>query len=327
MGASNDAERVAIAPVITEKGNNIPQGAQALLINKMRQVISLNGLSATDDAPLFIISPEIAVIDEQVTSSVPPMYANQMDVNFVISDRYTGTVFNTINYQLKGAGKTSDLAYMAALKRINVRDGRLKAFVAKGNDAIIEYYNTHCELVISRANSLAAQKNYRDALALLNSTPPVCRECFDKANAAAAEIGKNIPDGYALTPDSESSENDVYPSNSEIHVGDNMYVRFNYAEVIGEQTHVYLLFINKSDDDKDFGLANHWNSLIIDAKGHEYKLQEFYQANERRNYQSKVIIGTPCPIQLVYSKVKEIKFLTFYVGNNAFKFRDLPIKQ
>ncbi len=329
MGAANDNERVAIAPIITEKSSDLPQNVQNLLVNKMRQTISLNGLSASDEAPLFIMFPEIAIVSEETTSTAPPMYVKQLDVNLVIADQYTGTVFNSINYQLKGAGKNPTQAYQNAFKHLNPRDGRMKAFVEKGKDAIIEYYNSHCDLVISRANSLADQKKYTEALDLLNSTPPVCRECFDKANAAAAEIGKNMPQTAAVysseNPDGSTPEEGVYNSDDEIYLGDGLYIKFDFAEMIGEQTQVNLSILNKGEEDVDFGLSNIWhNTILITGKGYEYKLNRFFQAG-KENRGSKVVIGTPCPLQLIFKKTTSIQFLTFSYGNNTFKFRNLPV--
>lgn len=192
MGKSNDLDRLAIAPSIVESTMEIPQGLDQLLISKMRQMISLNGLSAIDDAPLFIMFPEITVVDEQVTSTIPAMYIKELEVNFIIADHYTNTAFSTVSYKLKGAGKTEKKAYQQALKRINTRDPRIKAFVAKGKEAIITYYNSDCDLIITKANSLVEQQELEKALELLNSVPPVCRECYDKANELAATLSKGI---------------------------------------------------------------------------------------------------------------------------------------
>ena len=328
MGAADDLARIAIAPVIHEESGKIPPAASEQLISKMRQFVSLNGMGALDDAPLFIIFPQVSVIEQQVTSTVLPMYVVNMDVSFTVADRYTGNTYNTVAFQVKGVGKTQDDAYLQGLKKINIRDGKIKAFMAKAQEKIVEYFNTQCDLVISRGNSLAAQRNYRDALALLNSVPPVCRECFDRANAAAAEIGKNMPADALIEKIviEEQPDEKSFPSGEEIYLGNDLYVKLNYAEIVGDQTQVHLSIINKSDDEQKFGFSNHWQTLITDAKGHEHKLKEFDQANVTRNWESIVLTDTPCPVTFYFDKVKEIRFLIFYYDNNAFKFREVPIK-
>lgn len=188
MGKTDDINRIAIAPVIIESALEMPKGLDQYMMTKMRQMISLNGLSAINDAPLFIIFPEIAVVDEQVTTTIPAMYIKEIEVNLVVADQYTKTAFSTVSYNLKGAGKTEKKAYQQALKRINPRDPRIKAFISKGKEAIIKYYNSDCDLIITRANSLLEQGQKEEALKLLNSVPPVCRECYDKANDLAASI-------------------------------------------------------------------------------------------------------------------------------------------
>lgn len=188
MGSSNDLERIAITPVIHKGPDDLPSSACKMFLNKMRRIISLNGISAFDKDAMFIMFPEIVITDQHKTNTTPAMYAMQFDINIVIADQYTGNVFSSVNYKLKGAGKNKESACLQAINRINTREGKLKAFVNKGKNAIIEYYNVHCELVISRAESLAAQGEKEKALSLLNSVPTVCRECYDRANEVASKI-------------------------------------------------------------------------------------------------------------------------------------------
>ena len=95
MGASDDFARIAIAPTIPEAMKNIPRGTQDLLLGKMRQIIGLNGMSALDDAPLFIMTPQLMVLSNDVTPTAPPMYTYSMEVVFNMADRYTGNVYAT----------------------------------------------------------------------------------------------------------------------------------------------------------------------------------------------------------------------------------------
>lgn len=329
-GKSDDNARIAIAPVIPEALMNMPQGAQELLLGKMRQMIGLIGLSAVDDAPLFIMNPELMIISSDVTPTTPAMYTYNMELVLNIADRYTGNVYATATQALKGAGNTETAAYSSAFKQIDPRSGKFKVMLEKGKEAIIEYYNTQCDLVISRANSLAAQKDYTNALALLNSVPPVCRECFDKANEAAAIIGANMPETTAaLTSESNTPDGDgpVYSSFDAVDLGDNLYLRYKNGKNVGEKTMLYFELINKNEEDVNLRIYRIYQTMLINEKGDEVKIDQMMIASKKGSNRIEATLIPDVNTELIceFTKVKEVKFIKFFIKENIFKFKNLPI--
>jgi len=328
LGESDDYSRIAIAPVVTEK-SNLPAGSEDVLTGKMRQIISLNGLSAMDDAPLFIMYPEMMVISDEVTATTPPMRAYNLEVVFSLADKYTGNVYASTTEALKGVGKTETAAYNAAFKQINVRSGKFKVMLEKGKEGIIEYYNTHCDLVISRARSLAAQGNYKDALAMLNSVPPVSRECFDKANAVAAEIGESMPDqNVAVSPGAETDEQEpVYSSNQTVELGNNIFLRYKNGKTIGDKTFLYFELINKNEEDFNFEIHNLHYTMLINEKGEEVNIELMTIGSKQHKYNLEATLIPDVNTEMIcqFPKVKEVKFIKFGIFKNTFKFKNLPL--
>jgi len=329
MGSSDDFARVAIAPSIPENLSDLPDGARDVLLGKMRQFISLNGLSAMDEAPLFIMYPELMILSSDVTATTPPMYTYNMEVVFNLADRYTGNVFSSVTQTLKGAGKTETAAYNAAFKRIDVRAGKYKVMLEKGKEAIIEYYNTQCDLVISRGNSLAAQKNYTDALAILNSVPPVCRECFDKCNEAAAEIGRNMPEQQIVNADESTppGEEPVYSASQKVDLGDNIFVQFKYGKNVGVKTLLYFELMNKNEEDVMFQIRRIYESIVINEKGAEVKIESMTIGGKENNYSIEATLIPNVNTEFIceFPKVKEVKYFRFFYQDNYFKFKNLPL--
>ncbi len=329
MGKGDDYSRIAIAPIISEKQADLPQGAADVLLGKMRQIISLNGLSAMDDAPLFILYPELMVISNEVAPTTPPMYTYVMEVVFNLADRFTGNVYASTTETLKGAGKTETAAYNAAFKQINVRGGKYKVMLDKGKEAIIEYYNTYCDLVISRARSLAAQNKYKEALALLNSVPPVSRECFDEANAVAAGIGENMPDQgvQIFVADEPEGEEPVYTSTQNIDLGGNIFLRYKYGKNIGEKTFLYFELINKNENDYLFKISRIYEAMLINEKGNEVNINLMKIGSKEHGSYITVTLIPDINTEMVceFPKVKEVKFIRFFINNNYFKFKNLPL--
>lgn len=329
MGKSDDYSRIAIAPSISADQSELPSGAAKVLIGKMRQIISLNGLSALDDAPLFVMTPEIMLLSQDVTATSPPMHAYNLEVVFNLADRYTGNVYTSTTQALKGVGKTETAAYNAAFKQINTRNGKFKVMMEKGKEAIVEYYNTHCDLVISRAQSLASQKKYTEALAILNSIPPVSRECFDKANVVGAEIGANMPEQTVVVSSEETPEggDPVYTSNQTIDLGDNIFLRFKYGKIVGDKTFLYYDLINNNEDDVIFTIDRIYKSMLINEKGEEIKINNMKIGSQSSTHtlHSTLIPEVNTEMVCEFAKVKEVKFVRFYISNNYFKFKNLPL--
>lgn len=330
MGKSDDYSRIAIAPTIKEN-TELPQGSAGVLKGKMSQMISLNGLSADDYAPLFIMYPEILVLANDVSPTTPPMQTLDLEVVFNLADRYTGNIYSSTTEALKGVGQSETAAYNAAFKQINVRGGKYKVMLEKGKEGILEYYNTHCDLVISRAQSLASQKKYDDALALLNSVPPVSRECFDKANEVAAEIGENMPEQAAVVAISDAEEpqdqSPVYPYTQSIDLGNNIYLKYKHGKNIGEKTMLYFELINKNEGDYLFKISRIGQTMLIDEKGGEVYIKKMRIGSLEGHSWINATLIPDVNTELVceFPKVKEVKYIRFNIHDNQFKFKNLPI--
>jgi len=190
QGKTDDLGRIALAAIVPDQAEGIPQSARQLLANKMEQIAVQNGLGAAASNPRFCIVPVVNVLSKEITPTAPPMQALNLDVTFYIVDAASQTIFSQTNIQVKGVGQTEDKAYIQALKNVNVKAGQFKGFVEKGKEKILEYYNSQCDVVLKGAQALAGQKKYEESLFTLLSVPDVCRECFDKSMDLSVDIYK-----------------------------------------------------------------------------------------------------------------------------------------
>ena len=327
MGASDDFARIAIAPTIPEAMKNMPKGAQDMLLGKMRQIIGLNGMSALDEAPLFIMTPQLMVLSNDVTPTAPPIYTYNMEIVFNLADRYTGNVYATASQTLKGAGRTDQLAYNNAFSEINIRNGKWKAMMEKGKEAIVEYFNANCDLVISRGKSFADQRNWIASLGLLNSVPPVCRECFDKANEVASEIGRNMPIIITTESKAKMDKEPEYTGGQTIDIGNKIFLRFKNAVVRGEKIYAYFELINKNSEDYMQKMYRLYETMLINENGDEKRnTMTKIGSRESNNYLDVTILPeVNTEVICEFPKVNEIKYLRFFINDNFFKFKNLPL--
>jgi hypothetical protein len=326
---SDDHKRIAIAPTLPAELNTFPSTSLNILLGKMKSMVGLNGLSAVEGINMFVIYPQISVLKSDVTATAPAMYSYRLEIVFNIADYYSGNIYATSSQEVVGVGRTQTIAYNAAFQQINERSGKYKVMLEKGKEEILGYYNTHCDLVISKAKSLAAQKKYDDALDILNAVPPVCRECFDKSNTAAEEIAKNMPIILPQsTPTDNSPQNEpVIENNDLVELGNNIFIRFKSARNIGAITNVIFELVNKNEGDFDQQFYKIYETFVINEKGEEVRIAKMKVGKLENNYYLKATIIPEVNTELVceFPKVKEIKLLRFLINENYFRFKNITI--
>jgi len=177
-GRLNDQERVALTPIVLD--DNIPAGAYKQLENKMTQIAAKSGCAAISNSR-FIITCSADILTKDITPTAPPMHAYTVALNFYVGDGVEGRLFSSYTVESKGVGQTPDKAYINALKNVRVNDPGFKAMVDKGKKEIIAYYNTHCDIVISDAQTMVQRQEYSKAIDLLSSVPMVCETCYHRA--------------------------------------------------------------------------------------------------------------------------------------------------
>lgn len=187
---SKDAARIAMTAYVPQQIEHMPSSARKMLANKLGQVVTKNGIGGGSLNPRFIIAPNITVLTKDLTATAPPMTAMTLEVTMYIGDGIDGTLFETESITVKGVGTNETKAYIAALKRIKPAHPDLKAFMERGKQKIIDYYEAKCDFIIKEAQTLEAQNKFDEAIYTLITVPEVCKECYDKCMDAVAPIYK-----------------------------------------------------------------------------------------------------------------------------------------
>ena len=187
-GKMDDEGRIALTPVILEN-SSIPPAAANVVLNKLTQMVTKNGLAGDSFDPRFVITANMVELDHYVTATAPPMQAFSYSPTLYIGDAATGTLYATCPLNpIKGVGKTDAQAVMQAVRALKTGGPEIEAFIQTGKNRIIEWYNTQIDFLISEANALAGQDRYDEAIALLFTVPTVCKDAFDKGMRAAEQI-------------------------------------------------------------------------------------------------------------------------------------------
>lgn len=166
----------------------LPLEAKNLLLTKLNQITSNNGMGGSQINPRFIITANVNVGTKDIIAGPPQMIAQNLDVTLFIGDAITNTIFSNTTLSLKGVGTNENKAFIEALKNINPKNKEVLAFLEEGKTKIINYYSTNCDFILKEATTLSDQFKFNEAIYQLMMVPNVCKECYFKAKDASTLI-------------------------------------------------------------------------------------------------------------------------------------------
>lgn len=187
-GKADDLGRIVLNPYVSHQVEGLPPSAKRMLLSKMAQIVSKNGMGGSLLNPRFIITPNVTVLTKDLTATAPPMTALTLEITFYIGDGIDGKLFASTSIEVKAVGTNETKAYIAAFKQIKPAHPDLKNLLEEGKTKIIEYYNNQCDFIIKEAQTLEAQKEFDAAILKLTSVPDACGECYDKCINAVTPI-------------------------------------------------------------------------------------------------------------------------------------------
>lgn len=186
---ADDMARIVLSTYVSPS-LDLPDAVRTLLESKLSQIATSQGMGGASASPRFMITANVVQTNKDVTPTAPPQVAMQLDATLFVADFQTKTKYAATTLSLKGVGQNDNKAFMEAIKQINPNNPKVRQFVDMGKTKILEYYNTQCDFILKRAQTLVAQNKFEEALFELTSVPEVCKECYDKAMDASGPVYK-----------------------------------------------------------------------------------------------------------------------------------------
>ncbi len=188
--SSNDFGKISISIIMPDQSEQLDDSQIAKLETKITQIVANSGL-ASSGYNTFIIYPILSINDLSVVESgMQDMYVATCELNLFIKQIDNNIIFSSVSKQLKGNGKDKKRAVLSALQKISAADSEYKKFIENGKQKIINYYESNCNDIIKKSESLMKLQKYEEAIALLMSIPEVITECYKKSSDKATEVYK-----------------------------------------------------------------------------------------------------------------------------------------
>jgi|TARA_B110000908_G_C10265961_1_gene463970 hypothetical protein len=154
--------------------------ASILLRNRINTAVAKAGYGGGGGNPRFIIGPNVSLISQDITSTAPTQYANVYELNFMVVDVVTETIFASQTIQAKGVGFSPQKSFISALRNINLQSAAFMKFLLQGQTKAMRFFDENCSNMLAEAEAEARTRNFEGAYAVLNSIPSDAQECFAK---------------------------------------------------------------------------------------------------------------------------------------------------
>ena len=182
-----ETQYLPISVYAADDSESFPQGAKAMIENKLTQLLTRNGIAGLDYTGQFLLTVTTTPLDKDIIPGPPAKIAEKMEMNLYIIDAYAKTIFSSTSMTVKGLGETENKCYLNAISRMPLQTPAIAKFVDEGKNKIIEYYDHEGEALIKKAQFLASQKNYEEAIYWVSLIPQQSKH-YDAALKAGIDI-------------------------------------------------------------------------------------------------------------------------------------------
>lgn len=187
---------IPIGVYVSGDNEIVPSMAQTTLNDKMRQIVTRNGMGADNHAQFFITCT-VNLTDKEVASGAPMRIVQHADLSFYIADAATERIYETYSMSVRGVGENETKAFASAFKAVKPTAPEFTKFVAAGSKKIVAYYESQIDNLIKQSQALAKSGEYESALYVLSVVPDVCAG-YDKVNDAAMDVYQKMIDAESI---------------------------------------------------------------------------------------------------------------------------------
>ena len=182
-----ETEYLPISVCAVDNQAGFPGGANALIENKLTQLLTRNGIAGINYLGQFVLTVTTTPLDKDVIPGPPVKIAEKMELNLYIVDAQAQTIFSSTSVTVRGLGETETKCYLNAISHMPMQSPQLAKFIDEGKKKIIEYYDHEGEQLIKKAQFLAQRKKYDEALYWVSLIPQQSKH-YDAALAAGQDI-------------------------------------------------------------------------------------------------------------------------------------------
>jgi hypothetical protein len=188
--SSTDVGKIALSVVMPENVDGLDNSQLSKMETKIIQIVSAKGLAASGYNNNFVIYPKFAIYETNVVEGgMQNISVVSCELSLFIKQVDNNIIFSAISKSLKGSGNNKKTAITNAISKVSANDLQFNTFIETGKGKIIQYYETKCQDIITKSESLVKMQDYEQALGLLMTIPEEV-SCYSKVQEKSIEAYK-----------------------------------------------------------------------------------------------------------------------------------------
>jgi len=188
--SSTDVGKIALSVIMPDNVDGLDASQLSKLETKITQIVSSSGLAASGYNNNFVIYPKFAIYETNVVEGgMQNITVTTCELSLFIKQVDNNILFSSISKQVKVSGNNKQTSITNAISKVPTNDAQFKTFIETGKTKIVQYYESKCQDIITKSESLVKMQNYEEALGLLQTVPEEV-SCYSKVQEKSIEAYK-----------------------------------------------------------------------------------------------------------------------------------------
>lgn len=163
---------VDISVQVMKQEDIVPENLCTYLTSRLQQLVTELGSAAeTNGISRFFITGYFGHTLIDNLPGPPAQTALHGYLSLYIGDMESKKIYASTTLELHSVGSSTHRAFINALHSINSENNKVRDFISKGLDKIIEYYDTHFNHIITKAKRAESLHHYDEAIWMLSLIP------------------------------------------------------------------------------------------------------------------------------------------------------------
>lgn len=177
LKAEDNSCELPIMVRVSDKSALATENAE-MLKSKLERIVTQAGFGGTELSHLCL-EASVTPVDRELLSGTRPLVTTTVEVTLLMYNVMGGEKFGSTTIELKGVGKTENIAVKGALTSFNPSDDRYQKFLERCHSKVMDYYRSNIPSIIRQSEFLSNRGEYEKSLYLLSTVPP-CVAGYDE---------------------------------------------------------------------------------------------------------------------------------------------------
>ncbi len=195
MLKAQDIPQIGFSAKLVEPINQLNEANTQSLLIKIDQIIARNGYGASAAiSSIFVVYPSFVITKEDVIETgMRPVNVLRAELSLFAMNLIDKSIYGTTTISLEGNGRSQQEAIQSMFANLRATNTQFAKFIKGAANRIVDYYAVNTPVLLTRAQTLANNGDYENALAILSTIPETVNN-YDMVASRMNELFEVVAD-------------------------------------------------------------------------------------------------------------------------------------